>query len=213
MIFTVVTFFIFISTCLTIRAKMVCSTIQLLIFKPLTMGLILFLFFISGYKRPDFYFFAVLFGLLFSLAGDLFLIFPKRHFLKGLIGFLAAHLCYIAAFSSGKPLTITLWIPLLLFVYGSVIFLILRPNLNKMALPVGFYIVVILIMAWQAGERWMWFQNRAALFAAIGSVLFLISDSLLAFNRFKQSFKIAEVLILSTYFTAQWLIALSVQST
>jgi uncharacterized membrane protein YhhN len=211
MILAVVTAFIFISTCFTIRAKMVHSTSQLLIFKLLTIGLILFLFIVLGYKRPDFYFFTVLFGLLFSLAGDLFLISPEKHFLKGLLAFLTAHLFYIAAFSSSRSLTVTLWIPLSLLIYGSVIFLILRPNLNKMALPVGVYIVVILVMAWQAWERWMWLQNRAALFAAVGSALFLISDSLLAFNRFKRSFKIAEALILSTYFTAQWLIAMSVQ--
>jgi len=212
MAFIILTIFIVISACLTIRAKTSHSTIQLLIFKPLTMGLILCLFVILGHSHLNFYFFSVLCGLLFSLMGDVFLIFPEKHFLKGLIGFLTAHLFYITAFSSGKPVIVTLRIPILLFIYGSIIFLILRPNLKKMALPVGFYIVVILIMTWQAWERWVWFQNRAALFAAAGSVLFLISDSMLAINRFKRSFKIAEALILSTYFTAQWLIALSVQS-
>ena len=211
MALVIVTIFILISICLTIRAKTIHSTTQLLIFKPLTMGLILFLFIIPGHHRFDLYFFTILCGLIFSLIGDVFLIFPEKNFLKGLIGFLTAHLFYIAAFSSAKPLTVTLWIPLLLLIYGSVIFLILHPSLNKMALPVGFYIVVVNVMTWQAWERWVWFQNRMTLCAAIGSVLFLISDSLLAFNRFKRSFRMAEVLILSTYFAAQWLIALSVQ--
>jgi uncharacterized membrane protein YhhN len=212
MVLAVVTAFIFISAWLTIRAKMIRSISRLLIFKPLTMGLILFLFIILGRHRFDLYFFTVLCGLILSMTGDVFLIFPEKHFIKGLAAFLAAHVFYIAAFSSGKPLTVTLWIPLLLFIYGAVIFLVLRPSLNKMALSVGAYIVVILVMTWQAWERWMWFQNRTALCAAAGAMLFLISDSLLAFNRFRRSFRMAEVLILSTYFAAQWLIALSVQS-
>jgi uncharacterized membrane protein YhhN len=212
MVLTIITVLIFISICFTIYAKTIHSTIQLLIFKLLTMGLILSLFITLGYHRFDLYFTAILCGLLFSLLGDVFLIFPGKHFIKGLAAFLTAHLFYIAAFSSGKPLTATWWIPLLLFVYGSIFFLVLRPDLNKMALPVGAYIVVILVMTWQAWERWMWIQNRTALCAAVGSTLFFVSDSLLAFNRFKRSFRMADALILSTYFTAQWLIALSVQS-
>ena len=133
MILAVVTALIFICICLTIHAKAIHSTTRLLIVKPLTMGLILFIVVVYGYCRADLYFYMILCGLLFSLTGDIFLIFPRKHFLKGLIGFLIAHLFYIAAFSSGKPLTFNLWIPLLLLIYGSVIFLILRPNLNKMA--------------------------------------------------------------------------------
>ncbi|HIC51136.1 MAG TPA: lysoplasmalogenase, partial [Candidatus Marinimicrobia bacterium] len=43
-----------------------------------------------------------------------------------------------------------------------------------------------------------------------GAVLFLISDGLLAINRFMRPFRVAQAVILTTYFTAQWLIALSV---
>lgn len=212
MVFIIGTACIVISSCLTIRAKSIHSKNQFLIFKPLTMGLILSLAIVFGCHHPGFYFFTIISGLLFSLIGDILLIFPEKYFLRGLISFCMAHLFYIVAFSSGRPMTVTLWIPLLLLVYGSVIFLILRPNLNKMALPVGLYIIVIMAMAWQAWERWLWFQNGMALCAAVGAVLFLISDSLLAFDRFKRSFKIAEALILSTYFAAQWLIVLSIQS-
>ena len=50
----------------------------------------------------------------------------------------------------------------------------------------------------------------ATLLAAIGAVLFLISDGLLAINRFRKEYPYAHVLILSTYYGAQCLIALSV---
>jgi len=44
----------------------------------------------------------------------------------------------------------------------------------------------------------------------IGTVLFAISDTILAANRFKGAFKPARALNLATYFAAQWLIASSV---
>lgn len=53
------------------------------------------------------------------------------------------------------------------------------------------------------------FQRKEAL-AAVGAVLFVASDSMIAINRFQGHFRLAELLILVTYFTAQWLIALSV---
>ena len=45
--------------------------------------------------------------------------------------------------------------------------------------------------------------------AAMGALLFVASDSALAWDRFKQEFKAAQAVILATYFAAQWLIALS----
>ena len=211
MVLIVWTFLIVISSCITIRAKTNHSTIQLLIFKLLTIGLIISFAVIFRYNH-DFYFFTIISGLFFSLIGDIFLIFPKKHFLRGLISFLIGHIFYIVAFSSERTVILASWIPLPLILYGLAIFYILRSHLGKMLLPVLIYMIIILVMAWQAWERWLWFQNRMALCAAVGAVLFLISDSLLAINRFKRSFKMAEVLILSTYFSAQWLIALSLQS-
>ena len=79
-----------------------------------------------------------------------------------------------------------------------------------MKLPVGVYMVVILVMAWQAWERWRQTDQSAALLAFLGAVLFLISDSALAVNRFRGRYKSAQALTLSTYFAAQWLIARSV---
>jgi len=44
----------------------------------------------------------------------------------------------------------------------------------------------------------------------MGAVLFIVSDSVLAWNRFRKKFQNAQTVILSTYYAAQWLIALSV---
>ena len=79
-----------------------------------------------------------------------------------------------------------------------------------MKAPVLVYIVVILVMGWRAWERWAGVRHRSALLAFFGAVLFIISDSVLGINRYRGHFEIARALNLSTYYAAQWLIALSI---
>jgi len=162
--------------------------------------------------KPDtlLYKYAIIAGLVCSLAGDVFLMLPSDRFVAGLVSFLIAHLFYIAAFTSGTGFGFS-WRSLAPFViYGIFILSVLSPHLGEMKLPVLVYMVVILVMAWQAWERWSQTGQSEALLAFLGAVLFLISDSALAVNRFRGQYKSAQALILSTYFAAQWLIALSV---
>ena len=70
-------------------------------------------------------------------------------------------------------------------------------------------ILVILIMSGLAWERHLQLELPQTLFAACGAILFLISDALLAWNRFRMKFKSAQFLILGTYYVAQWALALS----
>lgn len=178
------------------------------IFKPLTMVFILWIA-ILGQAASPFYKYMVIVGLLFSLAGDVFLMLPSDRFVAGLVAFLIAHLFYIVAFISGTgALT---WLPLIpLAIYGMVIYRLLAPNLGKLKSPVLIYIVVILIMAWLAWERWVGAAQSGALLACVGAFLFVVSDTILALNRFRGAFKPARFLNLSTYFAAQCLIAGSV---
>ena len=77
------------------------------------------------------------------------------------------------------------------------------------------YIAVILLMTWLAYTRLLQASGQTAgqvaqggaLPACIGAVLFVISDAVLALNRFRGSFRAAPLLNLSTYFAAQALIA------
>jgi uncharacterized membrane protein YhhN len=75
--------------------------------------------------------------------------------------------------------------------------------------PVLVYSLVILTMAWRAWERSVQVPGMAPRLACVGAILFLISDSALALNRFVAKYKGAQALILGTYFAAQWLIAMS----
>lgn len=175
------------------------------IFKPLTVSLIVAIALQSG---PSVYKYMIVAGLLFSLAGDIFLMLPSDRFISGLVSFLIAHLVYIAAFTidGARPSLLTA-LPLLL--YGGVMLRLLFPHLGKMKAPVVIYMLVILLMVWQAMNRWINTNATGSLPAFAGACLFAASDSILALNRFRRTFNSAQFLILTTYFTAQWLIALS----
>jgi len=155
------------------------------------------------------YKYAIIAGLVCSLAGDLFLMLPSDRFVAGLVSFLIAHLLYIAAFAGGAGFGFSPWVLLPFVIYGTLMFSILSPHLGRIRLPVLVYMTVILVMAWQAWERWSWMGRYEALLASFGATLFVISDSALAVNRFRRQYRGAQALILSTYFAAQWLIALS----
>jgi len=70
-------------------------------------------------------------------------------------------------------------------------------------------ILVILIMSGLAWERHLQLELPQTLFAVCGAILFLISDALLAWNRFRMKFKSAQFLIMGTYYVAQWVLAMS----
>jgi uncharacterized membrane protein YhhN len=178
-------------------------------FKPLTTILILLL----ALQAPAVslrYKILILLGLLFSLGGDVFLMLPQNRFLSGLISFLLAHLSYIAAFSTPQGVRFSSWWIAPGTVYALVLLWLLRGKLGSLRRPVLAYILVILTMVGQALERYAAVGTEAALYAGVGAVLFVLSDSALALNKFRGRYKPADAAVLGTYYAAQWLIALSV---
>jgi uncharacterized membrane protein YhhN len=188
------------------------------IFKPLTTLLIIWMALTGPIAVPPVYKWLIVAGLVFCLGGDVFLMLPANYFIVGLVSFLIGHLLYIAAFVSdgGFHLAWGWLIPLAL--YGVVYYRILAPGLGKLRGPVIVYILAILMMAWQAWGRWLAVPGTGALIgtgtllAAIGAALFVVSDSILAYDRFRQKFWAARIIVLTTYWAAQWLIASSVIS-
>ena len=179
-------------------------------FKPLATGLILVLALRPSTPRLPAYQYAVVAGLVCSLIGDVILMLPKRKLLPGLVSFLAAHVSYIVAFSFGARLSDCPLLLLPFLVFLVVVSVILLPHLGRMKVPVVGYELVILLMAWRALERWLQMESVPAFAGFLGAILFLFSDTLHAIREFVRKFRIAQALILSTYFCAQWLIALSV---
>jgi uncharacterized membrane protein YhhN len=182
--------------------------LHIYIFKPLVMICIV-LIAVLGQTTTPLYKILITAGLLCSMAGDTLLMPPWSRFVAGLIAFLVAHLFYIAAFAS--QITVMVWWPLIpLVIFGIIIYAFLAPSLDKMKIPVLAYIIVILIMAWLGWAYWLKTGNLNALLAFAGAIFFVISDSILATNRFRVQFRAGRLLNLATYFVAHWLIAGSV---
>ncbi|MQB01909.1 MAG: hypothetical protein GEU78_16820, partial [Actinobacteria bacterium] len=89
-------------------------------------------------------------ALLFSLAGDVFLMLPRDLFVAGLVSFLGAHVCYIVAFqpsaAAREPLVIGTLVALL--VVGAVFYSRIRRamvarGMARLVPPVLLYIIVI----------------------------------------------------------------------
>lgn len=180
-----------------------------LIFKPLTTILITFLAFTATHASSTFYQRLIVLGLIFSLAGDIFLMFPKERFIHGLVSFLLAHVCYIAAFTNGLS-DLRWWLLVPFIGYGLALFSQLAAYLGKMRVPVAVYSSLLLIMGWLAcGRLLSGFPGGG--WTAVGGLFFIASDSILAFDHFRKPFRSAQLLILSTYFIAQLLIAISMQ--
>jgi uncharacterized membrane protein YhhN len=150
-------------------------------------------------------------GLAFSLAGDIFLLLRgRRFFLAGLVAFLIAHVCYTLGFNPMPPP----WPSLALLVPIVAIEVALFRRLAKalkargeggMIAPVAIYSAVLsgmLFSAWVTLFRPEWAGLRQILTIG-GASLFFISDTMLAWDRFVQSFPRARLWIHVTYHLGQ----------
>lgn len=186
--------------------------------KPLSLILLIVIFTISGgWIQPGYWFGA---GLLFSLAGDVFLLLRSRFFIAGLLSFLVAHILYFIGFNFGA-LKLNGWglVPLLLLI-GFVILAYprivggVRRRLEhrRLWLPVLLYMVTITIMLFSAMMTWFRDQwtSESALFVSLGALLFTISDTLLATGRFLRPVTYGNFLVMFTYHLGQLGIAIGV---
>jgi uncharacterized membrane protein YhhN len=129
----------------------------------------------------------------------------------GLGSFLIAHLAYIILFiKTSEPVSWQLRIKKrgmilgMLLAYAAVLLALLLPRTGALQIPVVVYAVVLCAMAMTAFLRTSSGFSAHALLVALGSVLFVISDSLLAVNKFVFALPYAPVWIMGTYLTAQY---------
>lgn len=148
-------------------------------------------------------------GLVLSLAGDVLLAWPGDLFLAGLCAFLGAHLVYLHAFTRDcrRPAWIALGVAGALA--GGMYGLLYLGGLGALELPVLVYSLAIAAMLWRAlarpGEAGI--DRRSAWLGALGALLFVLSDSLIGFNRFLLPIPGADYPILACYWLGQWGIA------
>ncbi|MFZ3081937.1 lysoplasmalogenase [Rhodoferax ferrireducens] len=180
------------------------------VFKPLTMLVAITLVAARSYStgagaRFDVYLMAALAA---SLAGDVFLMLPGNYFIPGLASFLVAHLFYIALFRQGVPWfpsrralagTLGIGAAMYAWVWGALADPVLQ-------VAVAAYVSVIALMVAQAIGRAATVRDAGAKAVGLGACVFMLSDALIAVNRFVQPLPLVSLWVLASYYTAQILI-------
>ncbi|MDQ1477179.1 MAG: hypothetical protein QOE62_2408 [Actinomycetota bacterium] len=142
-------------------------------------------------------------ALVCSLAGDIFLMLPGDLFVPGLAAFLVGHLAYLAGFWADGPSVAALIVAVI--VTAAAVTPVARRVLAAIAasgetsalrVAVVAYMVVISAMLATALA-----SGNAV--AAVGAVLFVASDSMIAWDRFVRKFAWAPVAIMVTYHLGQ----------
>ncbi len=200
--------------CLAVISVLIAEVVDLpllnFIAKPLIM-LSLFAYYFGGVdseerSRP------VILAIIFSLAGDVLLMLD--YFIPGLIAFLLAHVFYILAYRQHQSeetenalaglQRIRLAFPIVLA--GSGLVIILYPVLGDLRIPVMIYALVITVMVLNGLFRYGRTTSQSFWMVFFGAVLFMISDSVIALNKFLTPIENAGFIIMSTYSVAQLLI-------
>lgn len=158
----------------------------------------------------------VLVAFFFSWVGDNFLMFSGKDemfFYAGVGGFFFAQLAYIYVYTrysederkgyvQKHPLII---LPFVLYISG--IYFILLPGLEGIMKPVILlYALSLMVMSIMALNRRERVNPRSFRFVFVGSLLFLLSDSMIAINKFTAEIPMAGFLIMISYILAQYLI-------
>jgi len=160
---------------------------------------------------------AVLLAILFSFAGDVALMFESidaRYFMGGLLAFMIAHIAYIMAYRKHQNTRqdegvqgiqkIRFAFPIVLA--GSGLVVILYPTLGALRLPVIIYALVLVLMVLNALFRYGRTSPQSFWMVFAGAILFMISDSILALDKFLTPISHAGTLIMATYATGQFLL-------
>lgn len=152
------------------------------------------------------------FGLVFSLAGDVFLMLPRERFIQGLVAFLLAHIAYIAGFNPNFPPINAASILILFFIGMAAVGLYRRiasglrtRQQEKWLLPVMVYSIVISLMLFSAlmtlvRSDWMVLPS---LLVGSGALLFFLSDTFLAWRKFVSPLPYGHMLVIVTYHLGQ----------
>jgi uncharacterized membrane protein YhhN len=164
----------------------------------------------SGYLAKN----LLLLALFFSWVGDVIIAYAKvreLYFLLGLAAFLIAHVCYIFLFRSSvsqykqhSAYPKAAYIALGLYLVGFLT--VLFPTLGGLKIPVMVYACVIGAMLGMSMYGLAHWPRTPGLWILVGAASFVMSDSILAFNKFYTPIPLASLWIMSTYLFAQYAI-------
>lgn len=192
------------------------------VFKPLIM-LVLGTYYYTQSTQPISLTKSVMAAIVFSWIGDVSLMFQGKnelYFMVGLGAFLIAHICYVMAYSQhiekkeGAGLhgiqKFRFSLPIVLA--GTGLITILYAHLGVFKIPVAVYAIVLMVMTLQALFRYGYTNTVSFWFVFVGAILFMISDSMIAVNKFLVPFELAGLAIMATYILAQFLIVKGLMS-
>ncbi|MBN1648270.1 MAG: lysoplasmalogenase [Spirochaetales bacterium] len=198
-----------------IRAEILKIRKQIYIFKPVATLLVIAvaIFSLMDPAWNRIYAPGILVGLFFSLGGDLALMFQenRRAFTIGLGLFLLAHITYtVVFFRMGSFTLVDIPVGVVLIVPAVTMFVVMKPKLGRMKVPVIFYLLIISLMVSRAfslisGDS----LNRPQVVMIVcGACLFYISDVILALSRFHKFWKYNRI-SLAFYYSGQLFFALA----
>ena len=155
-----------------------------------------------------------LWALFFSFLGDVFLLSEAElYFMLGLGAFLMSHTLFISMvikemkISSAKQKIIAA-VPFVL-TFTSLL-LLLKNSLGGLLLPVVVYGFVISVFGAVSLLSYLAFKSKASFLLFLGAVFFVVSDSVLAINKFYDAKSYYPVIVIITYIVAQYLICRAV---
>jgi len=180
--------------------------ILIFIFKPFILLSLLVLYSLSVSIKNKWY----LLALVFSFFGDVFLMFTGQlYFIAGLISFLIAHVLFIKIVTSKIQkyswLKVFSSIIPFLIIFSLLIFN-LKDSLHEMLLPVIIYGLTISIFGVVSLIDFLNTRSKKSLIMFSGAVVFMLSDSVLAIDKFYFEEDINKIVIMFTYVLAQYLI-------
>lgn len=161
----------------------------------------------------------LLIALTFSWMGDVVLLFTDKgeiYFIVGLVAFLISHVAYIFLFS--KQLRINssrnsavFWVGITaIIVYLVLMLSLLLPTLGDLKIPVFTYAIILSTMLLFAFKGYLKWSKPAGIYILLGAIIFVSSDSILAFNKFYEPILYSSFFIMVTYLMAQYLIVVGI---
>ncbi|MDT0553968.1 lysoplasmalogenase [Urechidicola vernalis] len=155
-----------------------------------------------------------LIALFFSFLGDVLLIsISELSFMLGLGAFLLSHLFYISLIlrsirKSSFSDKMMAAIPFVLLFSGLIY--LLKDNLGGLLVPVVLYGLVISLFGTTALLNYNLEKSKPSKELLIGAILFIVSDSILAINKFFSASELMAISVMITYILAQYVICTSV---
>ncbi|MDR6761301.1 putative membrane protein YhhN [Flavobacterium sp. 2755] len=154
-------------------------------------------------------------ALVFSWIGDVILLFAdiaEIYFILGLVSFLISHIIYCVLFN--RQIKEKVKKDTIIFIFGSLIIAcyligmlsVLLPALGDLKIPVIVYASVISVMLLFAYNGLLIWKKPANQYVFFGALFFVVSDSILAINKFHMTIQKSSFIIMLTYLVAQYLI-------